>query len=156
MVLDPLSLAQSLRQGWLPAGSDFAPSVNASGQRFADAVAPWFAGGAAAGFPCATALARKAELASNAASALASGDARGAGQQLGLAIAQFMAGQAFGAGMSVFPVAAPALAAALGEVFASHDLDADQRASMIATATYLAAISTIVVFPPPLTPTPVL
>lgn len=155
MPLDPISLAVGLRQRWLPGEAGFPASVDASAQRFADVVAPWFAAGAANGFPCATALARKAGLASSAASALTAGDARAAGQQLALAVAQFMAAQAFGAGVSSFPAATAALVTALGEVFAAHDLDADQRATLIASATYLTALSTIVVFPPPLTPSPV-
>jgi hypothetical protein len=153
--LDPISLVVELRQRWLPAEAGFPASVDESAQRFADVVAPWFAAGAANGFPCSTAQARKSGLASSAASALAAGDARAAGQQLALAIAQFMAAQSFGAGVSSFPTATPGLVVAIGEVFASHELDDDQRATMIAVATYLAAVSTIVVFPPPLTPSPV-
>lgn len=156
MPLDPISLATSLRQRWLPAGGGFPSSVNDSAQRFADVVASWFAAGAANGIPCATALPRKAGLASGAASALASGDPRGAGQQLALAVAQYMAAQQFGPGVSSFPIATPALVVALGEVFASHDLDDDKRATLIATATYLAALSTLVVFPLPMPPSPVL
>lgn len=156
MPLDPFSLAAQLRQRWLPAGDDFPSSVDESARRFADVVAPWFGAGAANGIACTTAQARKSGLASSAASALAAGDARGAGQQLALAVAQFMAGQAFGPGMSAMPVAAPALVIALGEVFASHELDADARATLIAAATYATALSTIVTFPPPMPPGPVL
>jgi hypothetical protein len=153
--LDPISLATGLRQRWLPAEAGCPPSVNDSAQRFADVVASWFAAGAANGFPCTTAQARKAGLASSAAAALAAGDPRGAGQQLALAVAQFMAAQAFGAGVSSSPLATQALVVAIGEVFAAHDLDDDRRATLIATATYIMAISTLVMFPPPLTPGPV-
>jgi hypothetical protein len=153
--LDPIQLAVGLRQRWLPAGAGQASSVTESAQRFADVVAPWFGAGAANGAPCATALARKAELAANAASALAAGDARAAGQQLALAVAGFMAGQSFGPGVSAFPLATAALVSAIGEVFAAHDLEDEQRGVLIATATYLTALSTIVTFPPPLTPSPV-
>ena len=108
MPLDPISLALALRQRWLPAEAGTASSVDDSAQRFADVVASWFAAGAANGIPCATALARKSGLASSAASALAAGDARSAGQQLALAVAQFMATQQFGPGVSSFPIATPA------------------------------------------------
>ena len=154
MPLDPLSLAAGLRQRWLEA--EFPSTTQASADRFADVVASWFAAGAAAGFPCTTAQARRSGLASSAASALADGDARGAGQQLALAVAQFMAGQVFGTGVSAPPVASAALVFALGEVFATHALDADARATAIAGATYATALSTIVTFPPPLVPSPVL
>lgn len=156
MPLDPVSLAVNLRQRWLPAGAGNASSVDESAQRFADVMAMWFSAGAANGIPCATAMARKSELASGASSALACGDARGAGQLLALAVAQFMAGQSFGPGVSAMPIATPALVVAIGEVFASHDFDDDKRAVTIATAAYLTALSTIVTFPPPLTPSPVL
>lgn len=156
MPLDPLSLASGLRQRWLSAESGFPASADESAQRFADVVAPWFGAGAANGIPCATALARKSQLAGSAASALSTGDARGAGQQLALAVAQFMAGQAFGPGVSAFPVATSALVVAVGEVFASHALDADKRATLIAAAMHLTALSTIVTFPPPMPPGPVL
>lgn len=156
MPLDPLSLAIGLRQRWLPAGAGMASSVDDSAQRFADVVASWFAAGAANGIPCATALPRKSGLASSASSALAAGDARLAGQLLALGVAQYMAGQSFGPGVSAMPIATPALVIAIGEVFASHDLDDDKRATLIAAATYLTAVSTIVTFPTPLPPSPVL
>ncbi|MBE7451079.1 MAG: hypothetical protein HS111_19950 [Kofleriaceae bacterium] len=156
MPLDPVSLALGLRQRWLPAEGGFPSSVDDSAGRFADVVAPWFGAGAASGFPCATAMARKSQLAGAAAAALATGDARGAGQQLALALAQYMAGQTFGAGVSALPVATPALVLALGEVFAAHDLDDDRRATLIAAATHLTAVSTIVTFPTPIPPSPVL
>lgn len=156
MPLDPISLATQLRTRWLPANDDFASSVQDSAQRFATVVASWFAAGAANAIPCVTAMARMSQLSSSAASALAAGDARTAGQQLALAVAQYMAAQSFGPGVSSFPAATAGLVVALGEVFASHDLDADARATLIATATYLTALSTIVVFPPPMPPGPVL
>ncbi|MFN0245403.1 MAG: hypothetical protein ACKV2T_00760 [Kofleriaceae bacterium] len=156
MPLDPVSLATQLRTRWLPSNGGFPSSVQDSAQRFATVVASWFAAGAANAIPCATAMARMSGLQSSAASALAAGDARTAGQQLALAVAQFMAAQSFGPGVSSMPIATPALVTAIGEVFASHDLDSDQRATLIATATYLTALSTIVVFPPPMPPGPVL
>lgn len=156
MPLDPISLATQLRTRWLPSSGDFPSSVQDSAQRFATVVASWFAASAANAIPCATAMARMSGLQSSAASALAAGDARTSGQQLALAVAQFMAAQSFGPGVSSFPVATPALATAIGEVFASHDLDDDQRATLIAAATYLAALSTVVVFPPPMPPGPVI
>jgi hypothetical protein len=157
MPLDPVSLAIGLRQRWLPAGGGFPSSVDDSAQRFAGEIATWFAAGAASGIPCATAMVRKSGLASSAASALSAGDPRMAGQLLALAVAQFMAGQSFGPGVSAMPIATPALVLALGEVFASHDLDDDKRATLIASAAYLTAVSTIVTFPPTtLPPSPVL
>jgi len=156
MPLDPISLATRLRTQWLPTSGDFPSSVQDSADRFANVVASWFGAGAANGIPCATAMARVSGLSSSAASALAAGDARTAGQQLALAVAQYMAAHSFGPGLSVVPVATPALVLALGEVFASHDLDADRRATMIAAATYLTALSTMVVFPPPMPPGPVM
>lgn len=156
MPLDPSQLRTGLRNQWLPGDQGpYAGSAMESGQRFADVVAPWFALAVAGGFPCATAMARKAQLTAGAGAALAANDAMAAGQQLAMAVAQYMAAQSFGAGMSAMPVAASAMVSAFGQVFSSHDLDADARATTMANAMYAAAVSTIVTFPPTLPPAPI-
>src|SRR5512140_206176 len=103
MPLSPSTLANSLEQQWLASeGSSLPDSATESGDRFAGAVSSWFAAAMASGIPCATAMARRSQLASAAAAALQVRDAMGAGQQLGLAVATYMAGQAFGPGVAGF------------------------------------------------------
>jgi hypothetical protein len=157
MPLAPPTLASSLENRWLSAeGKTDLPSSPAdSADRFAGAVSEWFSAAAAAGFPCATATARRAQLAGAATAALQAQHPRIAGQQLGLAVASYMAGQAFGAGVSSFPAAASVMSSEFGAVFADLDLAPSARAQRLANACMSAAVSTMVVFPPPMTPAPV-
>src|SRR5262245_19201758 len=104
MPLDPSQLGAGLRDRWLPvSGSSFPASAFESVQRFAGAVSQWFAGATAAGFPCATALARSAPLAATAAQAFQAGSAPGAGMMLAQALAMYLTGQLFGPGLSTTP-----------------------------------------------------
>jgi hypothetical protein len=156
MPLDPNLLGADLRDRWLPdGGRSFPGSAFAAGQRFADLVAAWFSGATAAGFPCATARARAAELGAGAALALQAGAAGAAGRDLGQAIARYLTGQLFGAGLAGPPAAAPALGGALAAVFADHAMDRARRAAAIANPIFTTALTTIVVFPPPLPAVPV-
>jgi len=140
-------LSSQLEHGWL--GGPYPSSVSESGQRFADAVSQWLALGQAAGFPCATALARRAELAATAAAALSLQSAAAAGAQLALAVASYIAGQSFGAGAAGFPAAAPAAVAEVSAVFADTASPVAARAQRIATACTLMAATTVVAGPPP-------
>ncbi len=155
LVLDVLK--SGLAQGWLVAeGGSHPQSAMESGDRFAGAVSSWFASAQAGAFPCATAAARRSQLASTAASAFQAQAAPAAGAMLALAIAGYMAGQVFGAGVASFPVATGAASAQLGAVFANLDMSNDDRAQAIASACALLASSTLVIFPAPLPPAPVI
>jgi hypothetical protein len=62
------NLASGLERDWLVAqGGSYPANVLESGDRFATAVAQWFANAMAATFPCATAVARRPQLAATAA-----------------------------------------------------------------------------------------
>jgi hypothetical protein len=63
-----------------------------------------------------------------------------------------MAGQAFGAGVASPPVAVGAAQSAITSVFSNVDLPVASRANTIATGIHTMAISTIVVFPPVISP----
>jgi hypothetical protein len=153
MPLVPALLANDLESRWL--GGTAASNVE-SGDRFATAVATWFAGAMASTFPCATAMARKSQLAAAAAQALSARQAPAAGAALAGALGTYMAGQSFGAGVAGPPVALPAAVSAIGAVFADLDAAVPARAQRIAQAAHLLALSTIVVFPTPLPPAPVM
>lgn len=157
MPLAPTTLASSLENRWLSAEGrdDFPSSVTESADRFAGAVSEWFSAALAAGFPCATAMARRSQLSAAATAALQARNAQVAGQQLGLAVASYMAGQAFGAGVASFPAAASVMFSEFGAVFADLDLPPAARAQRMAAACMSAAVSTIVVFPSPMPPAPV-
>jgi hypothetical protein len=156
MPLSPSTLANALEQQWLASeGSSLPGSAIESGDRFAGAVSSWFAMAMAAGMPCATAAARRSQLAAAAAAALQVRDALGAGQQLALAVATYMAGQAFGPGVASFPAAASVMGTEFGAVFADLDLPVSARAQRMASACMIAAVSTVVIFPPPMSPAPV-
>lgn len=146
------TLKSSLKQDWL---GPHPQSAEESGQRFADAVASWFSAAQAGAFPCSTATARAGQLASSAASALQKGTAAAAGMALALAVAQYMAGQLFGAGVAGMPLAMSAAAASIGATFGNLNLSNDERAQAIASACTVLAASTLVTFPPPLPPAPV-
>jgi hypothetical protein len=153
LVQDTLKLG--LENDWLVAdGGSYPQSAIESGDRFAGAVASWFAGAQAGPFPCATAAARRAQLAASAAAALQAGAAPAAGSQLALAIAQYIVGQLFGAGVAGFPIATSAAGAMLGAVFSDTGTGRSERAQAIAGACTLLAVSTIVTFPAPLPPAP--
>lgn len=157
MPLLPTQLATRLEDDWLAAdGGSFPGSVQESGQRFATAVATWFAAAMAGPFPCATAQARQPQLASAAAGALAAGLPPLAGMQLAQAVGAYMTGQVFGAGTAAAPVALPAAIAGFGAVFADLDQTAEERARLLAVGCWTLALSTIVAFPAPLPPLPVL
>ena len=153
MPLVPTALASSLESSWLAVeGGPFADNPSQSGDKFASAVASWFAGAMAGAFPCSTASARRSQLASSATAAIQAGDASLAGMQLALGLMAYMAGQSFGAGVASPPTAVGAAQAAITSVFSNLDLPTSARANQIATGVYTLAISTIVVFPPPVSP----
>jgi hypothetical protein len=155
-MLMPSDLASRLERDWLPgAGGSYPADVLESGDRFAAAVAQWFANAMAATFPCGTAAARQRQLAATAASALAAGLAPASGQLLAVAVAGYIAGQSFGAGLATFPVA---LAAGIGlftQAFVTRDLTQRARADLLAQGCYAMAVSTIVVFPVMPPPSPI-
>lgn len=153
MVLIPPALAADLYEGWLGGdGGNYPASVVESGDRFAHAVSGWFSAATAGAFPCATASARRPQLAGSAAMALQAGAPPLAGQQLAVAVVGYMTGQVFGAGIASPPAAAAAAQAAFAAVFANPDLETDDRATLIATGVYTLAVSTLVVFPPVVSP----
>lgn len=152
MPLNPIALADALRSQWLEPAGGFPGNVQESGDSFAAAVAPWFATGMAGAFPCSTALARQSQLGGQAATALAAGLAPVAGAQLALALVTYMAGQSFGPGISNPPAAATPAQIAFAAVFADMEADAKARAERIALGAWAMALSTIVVFPPVISP----
>jgi hypothetical protein len=151
--LVPTALASSLESSWLVAeGGEYPSSPSESGDKFAAAVSSWFGGAMAAGFPCSTASARKSQLASSATAAIQAGDAALAGMQLAVGLMGYMAGQIFGAGVASPPTAVSAAQSAITGVFSNLDLANSARASQIATGIHTLAISTIVIFPPVISP----
>jgi hypothetical protein len=155
-MLIPTALEDGLLEDWLvEPGGRFPASPAESGQRFARAVAAWFTTATAGAFPCATALARQGQLATQAAGALMAGAPPAVGSQLATALASYMAGQVFGAGTAAMPAASGAVAPAFAAVFSNLAMERDDRARLIALGCYTLALSTVVVFPPPLPPLPV-
>ena len=157
MALAPTALGSSLASTWLvPEGGDFPSSPGQSGDKFAGAVSNWFASATAGPFPCSTATARRGQLAASATAALQAGDASLAGTQLGLGLVAYMAGQVFGPGVASPPTAAAAAQSAITAAFSNLEAPHSARADQIATGIYTLAVSTIVVFPPVISPpTPV-
>jgi hypothetical protein len=151
-----LSLLQSsLEHDWLVAqGGSYPKDAQESGDRFAKAVTSWFSAAQANGIPCATAQARRPELAQTAAGAFQVGVAQAAGATLALAVAGYIAGQTFGAGVASFPMATGACVAKMGAAFGNLDLTNAERSQELASACMLLASSTLIVFPPPLPPGP--
>lgn len=150
MPLIPLTLATQLEQRWLSgSGAPMPSSVTESADIFAEIVSQWLTGGIAGGFPCTTALARKPQLAVQAASALASPTPELAGARLGAAVALYLTGQSFGSGVAAAPLATTAAIVALGGVFADLDAETSERASLIALAIWGLALSTLVTFAAP-------
>jgi hypothetical protein len=147
MALQLSQLRNALENDWLVAeGGSYPDNVSQSGQKFAQAVAQWFSAAQAAGFPCATAMARQSQLMGQASAALQIGQSRGAGAQLALAVATYYAGQSFGAGVATFPAALGAGVSTIGAVFADHEMSNADRSQQIATACQTMAVSTIVAF----------
>jgi len=158
MALVPTALASSLESSWLvPDGGDYPSSPAQSGDKFAAAVSSWFGAATAGPFPCSTASARRAQLASSATAAIQAGDPSLAGMQLAVGLMGYLAGQVFGPGVASPPTAVSAAQSAITAVFSNLDLPNSARANQIATGVYTLAISTIVVFPPVISPpTPVM
>jgi hypothetical protein len=157
MALAPSSLASSLESSWLvPEGGDHPSSPAQSGDAFAAAVAGWFGAATAGPYPCSTAAARRAQLASAATAAIQAGDPSLAATQLALGLMSYMAGQVFGPGVASPPTAMSAAQSAIAAVFADLEGTNSSRANRIATGVHTMAMSTIVVFPPVVSPpTPV-
>jgi hypothetical protein len=151
--LVPTALGSSLASSWLvPDGDEYPSAPSDSGDKFAAAVASWFGGAMAGAFPCSTASARRSQLASSATAAIQAGDASLAGMQLAMGLMGYMAGQVFGAGVATPPSAVSAAQSAITAAFSNLDLPHSARANQIATGIYTMAISTIVVFPPVISP----
>jgi hypothetical protein len=153
VVLVPTALASSLESDWLVANGGQYPSSPAdSGDRFAGAVSTWFSAATAGPYPCSTATARRAQLASSATGAFQARDASAAGAQLAVGLMGYMAGQVFGPGVASPPAAVGAAQSAITAVFSNLELTNAARANQIATGVYTLAVSTIVVFPPVVSP----
>jgi hypothetical protein len=157
MALVPTALASSLESDWLVAdGGQYPSSASQSGDKFAGAVSSWFGAATAGAFPCTTATARRSQLAASATAAIQTRDPSLAGLQLAVGLMGYMAGQVFGPGVASPPTAVSAAQSAITGVFSNLDLPLSARANQIATGVYTLAISTIVVFPPVVSPpTPV-
>ncbi len=157
MALSPSMLATSLENDWLVAeGGEYPASPMQSGDAFAGAVASWFGLATAGPFPCSTASARRSQLAGGATGALQAGDANVAGTQLALALMSYMVGQVFGAGVASPPSAVSAAQSAIAGAFSDLEASHSARANQIAGGVHTLALSTIVIFPPVISPpTPV-
>jgi hypothetical protein len=157
MALVPASLASSLSSGWLmPEGDSYPQSPAESGDKFATAVAGWFSAATAGPFPCATATARQGQLAAAAAGAFQAQNPALAATQLATGVMGYMSGQVFGPGVASPPIAVGAGQAAFAAVFSNLDEPLSARADQIAGGVFAMAVSTIVVFPPVISPpTPV-
>jgi hypothetical protein len=155
MALVVASLKSSLEGQWLPSGNNHAASATESGDKFATAFATWFSTATAGPFPCSTALARKSQLASLAASAFQAQTAVAAGNALALGIALYIVGQSFGSGVANMPLAQSAVGALFGAAFADLQSDLSARAQQFATGGLLLAVSTLVVIPTPPSTLPV-
>jgi hypothetical protein len=153
MVLVPTALASSLESQWLvPDGGQYPSSASDSGDKFAGAVSTWFAAATAGPYPCATATARRSQLAAAATEAIQTHDPTLAATQLSVGLMSYMAGQVFGPGVASPPVAVAAAQSAIAAVFSNLNLPNAARANQMATGVYTLAVSTIVVFPPVISP----
>ena len=153
MALVPSALASSLESSWLVAeGGDYPSSPSESGDKFAAAVSSWFGGAMAGPYPCATASARRSQLASAATAAIQAESSSLAATQLALGLMSYMAGQTFGPGVASPPTAVSAAQSAISAVFSNLDATNSARANQIATGVYAMAVSTIVIFPPVISP----
>jgi len=151
-MLAPDDLAQRLENDWL---GKFPGSAVESGDLFAGAVAGWFVAAMAAGFPCTTAAARRPQLTAQAAGALAAGIGPTSGALLASGVAAYYAGQVFGTGVASFPLALPAGIALFTAALLELNLTPPDRAKQMAQGCHVLALSTLVVFPPPLVPAPI-
>lgn len=153
MVLNPAALSVGLRTGWLPTDGGSHPASPAeSADAFAGEVSAWFAAATAGPFPCATATARRAQLASAATGAFAAGQPPLAGALLATAVTGYLTGQVFGPGVASAPLGAAATQVALAAVFSDLGADTADRADRVALATWALALTTLVVFPPVVSP----
>jgi hypothetical protein len=153
MALVSAALASSLESDWLvPDGNQFPSSASQSGDKFAGAVSTWFSAAMAGPYPCATATARRSQLAASATAAIQTKDASLAGMQLALGLMGYMAGQVFGPGVASPPTAVSAAQSAITQVFSNLKMPNKARANTVATGVYTMAISTIVIFPPVISP----
>jgi hypothetical protein len=153
MALVPSALASSLESSWLVAeGGDHPASPAESGDKFAAAVAGWYGAATAGPYLCATAAARRPQLAAAAGAALQAGDAQLAATQLALALTSYMAGQVFGPGVASPPTATSAAQSAISAVFGDLQIVNAARANQIAGGVQTLAVSTVVVFPPVVSP----
>lgn len=151
MALVPAALASDLLDTWLV--SDGHPSTPLeSGDRFAGSVSNWFSGATAGAFPCATATARRSQLTSVATAAFQTRDPNIAGMQLAVGLMTYMAGQVFGPGVASPPTAVGAGQSAFSSVFSNLNMNRAARANQMAGGVHTMAISTIVIFPPPISP----
>ena len=157
MALVPTSLASNLSSGWLVAeGGSYPGSPAESGDRFATAVASWFSAATAGAFPCTTAAARQSQLAAAAAGAFQAQSPALAATQLATGVMGYMTGQVFGPGVASPPIAVSAGQALFAAVFSNLDQPLSARADQLAAGVHAMALSTIVVFPPVISPpTPV-
>ncbi len=156
MPLTVSELSNSLANQWLvPQGGQFPGNALESGDRFAGAVTAWFANALAGAFPCTTALVRRPQLAAQAAAALEVGLGPTVGQLLALAVGAYMAGHAFGLGVSAFPVALSAGMGIFTAALTNLAMPNQARADQIAAGCHAMALSVIVTFPPPTPPAPV-
>jgi hypothetical protein len=157
VALVPSALASSLESSWLVAeGGDYPSSPAQSGDKFAAAVSGWFGAAMAGPYPCSTAAARRSQLAAGATGAIQAADSSLAATQLALALMSYMAGQVFGPGVASPPTATSAAQSAISAVFSNLELANGARANQIATGVHAMAVSTIVIFPPVVSPpTPV-
>ena len=150
MPLIPSLLAQTIEANWLPGeNGPWHDDTPASAEALAGAVAGWFGGAMAMGFPCATAAARRGQLKEQLIPALQVEQAQGAGQQVALAFMAYVAGQGFGAGVAAPPLATAAGGSMIGTAFAAFDQPQAARAATIAQAFHLMALSSLVAFPQP-------
>jgi len=153
VALVPTALASSLLSDWLvDEGGQHPTSASESGDKFAGAVSTWFSAAMAGTFPCSTATARRSQLAASATGAFQANDSSLAGMQLAVGLMGYMAGQVFGAGVASPPTAVSAAQSAATGVFSNLDLPLNARANQIATGVYTLAVSTIVIFPPVISP----
>jgi hypothetical protein len=153
MALVASALASSLESSWLvPEDGEYPSGPAQSGDKFAAAVSSWFGAATAGPFPCSTASVRRPQLASAATTAIQGGDPSLVGAQLALGLMSYLAGQAFGPGVASPPVAVSAAQSAITATFSNLDIPNSARANQIAIGIYTLAISTIVVFPPVISP----
>jgi hypothetical protein len=150
MPLIPSNLADALEQRWFTRdGGPMPSSITESADAFARCIAPWFAQALAGGFPCSSALARQAQLASLASAALAVGSSAGAAAQLAAAVGLYVAGQTFGPGVAQPPTTIGLLANEIAAFYADLEASSSARAQRLAGACTQLALSTLVVIPSP-------